>query len=178
MAIAQLIYYKGNFINTVELDIIISEGAVATARVTENPVEYGANVNDHIIIEPMTFTVSGVVSNISSKTSDAIDTLSTVFSQFTSKAREVWEDLLKLQIDRTPFTLVQGLKEYTNVIILSLSEQQDKDTANGLFFNATMKEIIFVGSEIVTSDQFNDSDISDKMVPSVTGGQKQLQGVS
>jgi hypothetical protein len=178
MTIAQLIFYKGNYISTVELDIVISEGATATTRVTENPVEYGANMNDHIIVDPMTFTVSGVVSNISSRSVDIPETVKTVFSQATSKAREAWEALLKLQVDRTPFTLVQGLKEYLNVVIISLTESQDKDTANGLFFTATLKEIVFVGTEVVTEEQFNDSNISDKMVPVVSGGLKQLSGAS
>ena len=40
-----------------------------------------------------------------------------------------------------------------------------------------MKEIIFAGAEIITEEQFNESDISDKMVPSVSGGLKGLGGV-
>jgi len=169
MSIAQLIFKKGNFIDKIEFDAVITEGATATARLTENPVESGANINDHIIIEPMTFTVEGVVSNSASSLG-----LGIVYSQFNDRAKEAWNDLLELQITREPFTLVQGLKEYNNVVILSLSENQNKETANGLFFTATMKEIIFVGSEIITEDQFNDSNIADQMIDSVSGGLKQL----
>lgn len=177
MSIAQLFFKKKNLISTVELDVIISESASASVRVTENPIEYGANVNDHIITEPMTFTTSGIVSNISSSTIGQFTRVPTVFSRGTSKAKEAWEALLELQADKTPFTLVQGLKEYPNIIILSLSEDQDKDTANGLFFTATMKEIIFVGAQITTEEQFNSTNIADKMVPSVSGGLKALGGV-
>ena len=60
MAISQLIFRKGNFISTVELDIIIVESATATVRLTQNPVENAADVNDHIIIEPLTFSTEGV----------------------------------------------------------------------------------------------------------------------
>lgn len=174
MSIAQLLFRKGNFISTVELDIIITEGAFATARLTENPVENGANVNDHIILEPMTFNVEGVVSNISASSVGSFVRLPTVFSQNTSKSREAWEALLELQVSRQPFTLVQNLRSYDNVVILSLAENQDKNTSNGLFFTATMKEVIFVGSQIITADQFNDSNISDKMVSATQGGLKQL----
>ncbi len=174
MSIAQLFFRKGNFISTVELDIIITEGASATARLTENPVENGANVNDHIILEPMTFTVEGVVSNISASFVGSFSRLPTIFNQNTSKSREAWEALLELQSSRQPFTLVQNLKTYDNVVILSLAENQDKNTSNGLFFTATMKEVIFVGSQIITADQFNDPNISDKMVPATQGGLKQL----
>jgi len=173
MSIAQLSFKKGNFISTIELDIIISESASATARITENPVENGANVNDHIIIEPMTFAIEGVVSNISSSFIGQFTRSSSVFNQEISKSKEAWEALLELQISRQPFTLVQNLKEYENVVILSLNESQDKNTSNGLFFTATMKELIFVGSEIVTEDQFDDSNTADKMVPAKSGGLKQ-----
>lgn len=174
MSIAQLFFRKGNFISAIELDIIISESASATARVTENPVEHGANVNDHIIIEPLTFTTVGVVSNISSSTLGQFTRVPTIFSQNTAKSKEAWEALLELQADRLPFILVQGLKEYKNIVIISLSESQDKNTANGLFFTATMKEIIFVGAKTITAEQFNDSSIADKMITAIEGGLKQL----
>jgi len=177
MSIAQLFFKKGNFISTVEIDAVINESASATVRVTENPVEFGANMNDHIITEPMTFTVSGIVSNISSNKIGQFLRVPTIFSKNTSKSKEAWEALLELQINKTPFTLVQGLKEYRNIVILSLTENQDKDTANGLFFTATMKEVIFAGAEIITEEQFNNINIADKMVPAISGGLKGLGGV-
>ena len=134
-------------------------------------------MNDHIITEPMTFTVSGVVSNISSNKIGQFLRVPSIFSKNTSKSKEAWEELLELQINKTPFTLVQGLKEYRNVVILSLTESQDKDTSKGLFFTATMKEIIFAGAEIITEEQFNNTNIADKMVPAISGGLKGLGGV-
>jgi len=177
MSIAQLFFRKGNFIEEIELDVIISEGASATVRVTENPVEFGANMNDHIIVEPMAFTMSGIVSNISSSTIGQFTRVPTVFTQGTSKAKEAWEALLELMANKTIFDLKQGLKEYPNVTMLSITENQDKDTANGLFFAATFKEIIFAGAEIITPDQFSEFSIADKSVPSVSGGLKALGGV-
>jgi len=178
MSIAQLFFKKGNFISTVELDIIITETASATARVTENPVENGANVNDHIIIEPMTFTTAGVVSNIGSTLVGQFSRVASIFTQNTTKSTEAWEALLELQANRIPFTLVQGLKEYPNVVILSLAESQDKDTSRGLFFTATMKEIIFVGAPSIIEEIFNDEAISDKMISIIEGGLKQLKEAS
>jgi hypothetical protein len=172
MSIAQLFFRKGNYIQEIELDIIVIESAQTTSRLTENPVEQGANVNDHIIIEPMTFTVEGVVSNSSSTTIGQFTQVPSVFNQDSSKAKEAWNDLLELQASRQPFTLVQGLREYNNIVILSLNESQDKDTSNGLFFTATMKEVILVGVEPVTEDRFVDTDTYDKAAPTTTGGVK------
>ena len=175
MAFAKLFFKKGNYISTVELDVIIKESATATSKLTENPVEFGANVNDHVIIEPMTFTTEGIVSNVSSSFIGQFTRVPAIFSGENTKAKEAWEALLELQANKTPFTLVQGLKEYENIMILSLSQNQDKDTSNGLFFTATMKELIFVGSEIITEEQFNEAGTSDKMVPTTYGGLKQVK---
>lgn len=175
MSIAQLFFKKGNFISTVQLDIIINEGTTATARVTQNPIENGADVNDHIIIDPLIFNTSGVVSDISSSSIGQFTRVPATFSRNTRKSKEAWEALLELQSNKTLFTLVQGLKEYRNVMILSLNHNQNKDTANGLFFTAQMKEVILVGGEIITAEQFNDESISDKMIKAISGGLKQLK---
>lgn len=171
MSIAQLFFRKGNYIENIELDVVISESATATARMTENPVENGANVNDHIIIDPMTFAMSGIVSNISS---NIIGAVTGAFNPGRSKSKETWEALLELHAKREPFKLVQGLREYDNVVLLTISEQQDKDTANGLFFNATFRQLNLVGAEPVTADRFSDSDTYDKMHPAASGGVKPL----
>lgn len=172
MSILQLIFRKGNYLSTVELDAVIRETATATSKITQNPVENGADVNDHIIIEPMTFEMEGVVSDVSSST---LGQFTGILNQSNQKTKATWNDLLKLQTNREPFKLVQGLKTYPNVVITSLTESQDKDTSNALFFIASLKEFIFVGAQEVTEEQFSDSDISDKMVPSINGGLKQLK---
>ncbi len=175
MALAQLFFKKGNYISEIKMDIFISEGAAASARVTENPIENGANTNDHIIIEPMTFNVEGVVSNISSNLVGQFTNLPNVLSQDKNKAIEAWESLLELHSSRLIFTLVQGLKSYDNVFMVTLQENQDKDTSNGLFFSATFKEIIFVGVETTNIDQFNETNTSDQMIPTTSGGLKSLE---
>lgn len=173
MGIAQLIRRKKNLIDTIVLDVVIVEGAVATARLTENPVEEGANVNDHIIIEPMTFYTEGIVSNISSSFIGQFAAFKTSLTQDLTKAQTAWDELLKLRRDRIPFTLIQGLATYENVVILSIKQDTNKDTANGLFFTAIYKEFVFVGSTLATEDQFSDEDTADKTVPTVEGGLKQ-----
>jgi len=173
MAATQLLFKKGNFIGEIEIDVTITEGASANARLTKNPVENGADMNDHVIIEPMTFTISGVVSNASR---NIIEAIQSPFGQtgLQTKAQLAWEALLELQIDRTPFTLVQGLKSYDNVLITSLSESQDKDTSNALYFTASLSEVLLVGTGEPPATTFGDQDISDSMTPSTSGGLKPI----
>jgi hypothetical protein len=176
MGLAQLFFKKGNYISTIELDVIVTESVSASVRMTENPVEYGANVNDHIIVEPMTFSCEGIVSNVSSSVVGQFIRAPSVIADKT-KAKEAWDELLALRIAREPFTLVQHDSEYENIVLLTLNRNTDKDTANGLFFTATMKELIYVGAEIITSAQAEDEDTADKIVPTIVGGLKNLVGL-
>ena len=167
MAIAQLFFKKGNFIGEVELDVIISEGATASARITKNPIEHGADINDHIIIDPMAFTMVGVRSDAGANLVDS-------FTKASVPSKETWEQLLELMATGAPFELATNLKTYPNVAISGLSEVQDKDTSRALFFTATLAELNLVGEPVQTADQFNDSSIADMAVPVTSGGQKSL----
>lgn len=173
MAITQLLFKKGNFLGEIELDVVITEGASSNARLTKNPVENGADMNDHVIIEPMTFSMEGVVSNASR---NIIEAAQSPFGQIgiQTKAQLAWESLLELQISRAPFTLIQGLKSYDNVLITSLSESQNKDTSNALYFTAALSEVIIVGTGEPPTTTFENQDISDSMIPATNGGLKPI----
>jgi len=175
MAIAQLFFKQKNLIGSIELDIIIREGASASARITKNPVEFGADINDHIIIDPMTFIMEGVVSDTKVSFLQAANQLSSnTFTRLNTPSKDAWDQLLELHASRQPFQLVTNLRTYDNVVLQSISEVQDKDTSNALFFTAALVEIILVGEAVPTVEQFNDQDTADKAVVAVKGGQKSL----
>lgn len=50
-------------IGTVELDASISETHAATAVATRHPVESGADVSDHVHLNPRTFLIEGLITN-------------------------------------------------------------------------------------------------------------------
>ena len=171
MSISQLIFKKGNFIAEIELDVIVSESVQTSSTITSNTVENGADVNDHIIINPMSFSMTGVVSDTKVQILGGLNTLDS-FTRQTSPSQDAWEELLELQANRIPFTLITNLKAYDNVVLENLSVLQDKDSSNSLNFTANLKEIIFVGNEVLTADQFNSQDVSDQTIPNIEGGLK------
>lgn len=177
MGISQLIFKKGNFIDTIELDVIINETTNTSSMITSNPVENGSDVNDNIIINPMTFSITGIISDTKVAPLGGLNTINQIssrdaFTKASSPSKESWEELLELQANRTPFTLVTNLKAYDNVVIESLATTQDKDTSNSLHFTANLKEIIFVGSQVLTAEQFNEEDTADQTIPNIEGGLK------
>lgn len=171
MGISQLIFKKGNFIEEIELDIIVSESTNTSSTVTSNPVENGSDVNDNIIINPMTFSISGIVSDTKVAPFGGLNTLESFASESTP-SKDAWEDLLELQANRVPFTLITNLKAYDNVVLENLATTQDKETSNSLNFTANLVEIIFVGSEVLTAEKFNEQDTADQTVPNTEGGLK------
>ncbi len=48
-------------IGNVMLDAEIAEGHTSDLRITDNPVESGAEVSDHAVLMPKTFTIEGVI---------------------------------------------------------------------------------------------------------------------
>jgi len=169
MGLISLIKRKGSLIGEIKIDAVLSESANATARVTKNPVESGTDFNDHIIIDPMTFSLNGIVSNASSSTLQAVQNAASLI-RGEKKIEKVWNDLLKLFTSKEPFTLYQGLKEYKDVVIQSLSETQDSSSGNILNFTAALTQINIVGIEAPPKAEFADSDTSDRATPASDSG--------
>lgn len=180
MSILNLVTKKGNFIGPVEIDAVLSESAKTDSRITSNPVEKGADFNDHIIIVPMEFNVTGVVSNASTSAlgqfGAAAGTVASAFGAQT-KAQRKWEDLLKLQADQVPFPYVQGLATYDNVVIKSLQVVQTADTSNELLFSAVLREIIEKGSVELPAATYDSQDVSDKASVTTNSGVKTVGGL-
>jgi hypothetical protein len=171
--ISTTIRRKGSLIGNIKFDAVLSESASATARITKNPVESGTDFNDHIIIDPMTFNLTGIVSNASTSSFEALQNAKTLI-QGKSKIEKVWNDLLKLHSSREPFLLYQGLKEYKDVVIQSLSESQEGADSNTLRFTAVLTQINIVGIEAPPKTEFSDKDTSDKATPSKNNGLKKV----
>ena len=175
MSLAQLFFFEPNTIGddnvgVIEFDVTVSESASATATATKNPVENGADVTDHVRMEPLAFTVSGIVSDTPVKFLAGIQAGNILTGNKQSKT--AWDKLLELQAKREPFTLTQGLKSYNNVVIMKLSATKDASNSGALVFTSEMQEIILVGTQELTAFNFNEPEISDGMVPTVDSGLK------
>lgn len=104
--------------------------------ITTNPVETGASIADHAYIEPTTLSMSIVVSDVHT---------SLIPEQFqgSNKLRHVnaWNVLKQLQNDRIPCSVLTKLDLYNNMLIESLSAEDDDTTYNSLRADVVLKEI-------------------------------------
>jgi len=138
----QLIMVKTN-IGGFFFDAFLREEHTSTLKVTEHPIQTGANVVDHAYIEP-----ARLVMDIGM--SDAQESL--VIDQFSggyTKSVQAYQTLLKLQKSRLPLKVFTRLNLYQNMVIESLTVNEDYKTLYGLRCTVTLREIMVV--EVTTT---------------------------
>ncbi|MBT0318601.1 phage baseplate protein [Morganella morganii] len=182
-----------------ELDAVTVEGHESNMRLTENPVESGADIADHAILEPKEITVTGVMvgyeppqhfknmlgndlafmdeypmpMEIRASTRQA----EAMYNQIVGQAQDIkaqvgkvlapwypeaagmandsspsldrvgkaYEDLLSIQKKGEPITVQTGIKQYENMLIISIGVMQQYD--GSAEFSLTLREIFIVESQ-------------------------------
>jgi hypothetical protein len=123
-------------VGVLTLDVLISESHSRTAVITENPVEDGTVISDHIILDPRVLTINGFVSN-------AHPVITSFQQAFTreDKVKAAFELLEDIYYARELFTVVTNLKVYEDMFIETLSIDKTSDTGDALNFNMDLKEV-------------------------------------
>lgn len=186
MAFENLFVRKKRYIGGVRLDAVIRESHSSPIRLTQNPVEKGADVTDHAIIEPKKLTIEGVVSDTPlgfRAVSDLIDTATGYFGASSSdsetRSQIAFNDLNKLKDARDEIEIQTGLKLYPNMMILDIKVDQDKDTSRAIFMTIECQEVIIVETEVVelSKDQLS-GPIIPKAASEVKSGRREVQSVA
>jgi len=145
-----------------EMDVVTSETFFLTATPTRSLVESGANVTDHVALEPEKLSINAIVSN----TPLGWGKLGTKFSNPAKQAREYLEAAYNT---RQPFDFVGGLKVYKSRVITSLNFPRTAQTGMALEFSCTMESIRIVSSKLVPQSKIS-SDSEASASPSVEKG--------
>ena len=138
------------------IDATVSEQHTTSCDLTENPVEEGAKITDHVQLKPAELSIEGVITDtplgyaVIGNIQNLIRSVSTIFGG-SSRSLDAYNELIKLQQSRKPFTVLTGLKRYKNMIITELSVPRTAQTGKSLQFKATMKEIRIVKSQTTTA---------------------------
>lgn len=105
-------------------------------RVTEHPVQTGANLVDHAYLMPARVTLEVGMS-------DAMDRYQAgQYTSDSSKSVSAFKTFLQLQSDRAAITLTTRLKTYNNMIIESIDAPDDAKTMTGLRARISLRQII------------------------------------
>lgn len=126
------------------LDATIQEDYQSDVNITEFPVEFGASINDHRIILPQKYIVTGRVSDTPFK--DDGQWLNSADETRSAAAFSTFRDI---QTTGEPIDVQSGLKLYENMVIQSIRCSQDPATARTFDFTAILQEIIITETEVV-----------------------------
>lgn len=111
-------------IGPIPLNCILSERHTSEVEITSNPIETGAEVNDHAYIKP-----KQVVLEVADR-----------------NAAELYNALVRFQESRVPFYLVTGLTVYEDMLIQAIDADRDKIHSTILKATVTCKQVIIVST--------------------------------
>lgn len=185
MPFENLLVSSSRSIGGIQLDAILSESHTNVIRKTTNPVELGADITDHAIIEPKIINIQAQVSDTpinGAAFGQIVDLVTGLFGSSTSsnitRSNASYNAMVQLAEAREPIDVQTRLRLYSNMIITNISTTQDKDSSRVALMDITMEEILITNSTIVfidssqlrsgrTSQQASSSDNRGRVEPTV-----------
>lgn len=128
------------------LDAVLSEQLEHEAKVTSFPIEIGADINDHVIIEPQTYSLTGIV------TDTPIHWSATSYQHGDAKTRSTsaYGILQALWKSREVFSVKTGFSTLDDVVLLKFSTIKDPIRASVFQFDAVIQQLNLVSRKEVT----------------------------
>lgn len=135
----QTLTLKTNFTdasNTVwYFDAILKEEHHSQLRITEHPVQTGANITDHAYMMPARLTLEIGMS-------DAMDSM--IPGQWPTMDKSIWayQQLVSWQQTRTVLTITTNLNTYSNMVIEQIMTPRDNKTTQSVKSTVTLRQIM------------------------------------
>lgn len=139
----ELVYCKTN-VGGLFFDAVLSVSTEHEATITSHPVQNGANISDHMQTEPVTISMNIAMS-------DAMASM--VPGQWEgayTKSVSAYRILVQLQQARIPFSVLTRLNRYDNMVIQSITVDDDSRTMNGLRASINLKQVIMAEARETT----------------------------
>jgi len=145
---------KGKLV--IKLDSYIEESHSSEVSITSNPVEFGAEINDHATIEPREIKLIVVVTDtplgvaaFTEIVSNANRTFGSSTGENLTRSQQAYRDMVKLQQLREPIEIQTKLDNYKDMIITNIECLQDKNSSFIALMHVTAKEIITVYTNVI-----------------------------
>ena len=159
----------------VVIDVRVSETHDFSSRTTDYPVEDGSVLSDHVIVDPFTISMTGVVSNTPLPKTGTEESTT---DNGERRSDVAYQELVTA--NRTKKTVVYDstLASYSG-ILTSLSFSKDNTTGESISFSATFKEtrkgfIKRADPETFPNDNALAASVSDRASTEKNNGNKKL----
>lgn len=159
MAFENLFIRTKKSIGGIELDAVLSETHNNQVRLTKNPVELGADITDHAIVEPKRINIVAQVSDTPLGTAafgQIIDLVTGLFGSSTTqnitRSNAAYNAMVQLMELREPIEVQTKLVLYENMVITGLTTTQDKNSSRVALMNISLEEVLITESQILKLD--------------------------
>ena len=122
-------------IASIVFDVMENETHKSTAKVTDHPVEVGANIADHIVLQPDTLELQARVSNTPIVSQDEAILLTP------ARAEAAYRDLLTMKNAADTCQVLTTLRAYANMAITAVSVIRNANNGDCLAVTVSLQEI-------------------------------------
>lgn len=184
MSLINLLVKRGPQLGSLQFDAVLSDDLDASVDIVQYPIETGTPIADHIIYQPIRYTMTGAVSNNPLKVSITdftgaltnlvddnpfIATGAGLFAGWLSGSNETRSSttlntLLDFMYSGQIFTVDTGEITLNNMVIRRIGRSKDPENENGLIFVAELQQIVTLDRVANGSQpaqyQLNSNDVS------------------
>ena len=184
MSLINLLVKRGPQLGSLQFDAVLSDDLDASVDIVQYPIETGTPIADHIIYQPIRYTMTGAVSNNPLKVSitDFTGALTNLvddnpfiaagaglFAGWLSGSNETRSSttlntLLDFMYSGQVFTVDTGEITLNNLVIQRIGRSKDPENENGLIFVAELQQIVTLDRVANGSQpaqyQLNSNDVS------------------
>ena len=184
MSLINLLVKRGPQLGSLQFDAVLSDDLDASVDIVQYPIETGTPIADHIIYQPIRYTMTGAVSNNPLKVSitDFTGVLTNLvddnpfiaagaglFAGWLSGSNETRSSttlntLLDFMYSGQVFTVDTGEITLSNMVIQRIGRSKDPENENGLIFVAELQQIVTLDRVANGSQpaqyQLNSNDVS------------------
>lgn len=138
----------------IQFDASVSETHTNTAALTDHPVEDGADITDHIRLNPEELSMNVIVTNnppiiLASLRAQPVSG----FADPATRAEDTHEFLRNYMEANVLVRITTTLREYRNMAITSMSVERNKDTSNIVNIDLTFRQVIIATTESVDAPE-------------------------
>lgn len=184
MSLINLLVKRGPQLGSLQFDAVLSDDLDASVDIVQYPIETGTPIADHIIYQPIRYTMTGAVSNNPLKVTitDFTGALTNLvddnpfiaagaglFAGWLSGSNETRSSttlntLLDFMYSGQVFTVDTGEITLNNMVIQRIGRSKDPENENGLIFVAELQQIVTLDRVANGSQpaqyQLNSNDVS------------------
>lgn len=169
-------FFIGDGQTLLAFDVVMSEEHTSEVEITENPVEDGGIIADHIIVLPKTLEMEIGISDVT--LDPAGFPANDPFSSIVSRSATALDVLEGLQESKSIFNVQTGLKYRQNMVLKRVGAFTDKDSAGVLFGKLSLREVQIVTTESVTFPPRKAGKTHRQASKTVAAGEKQAEQVT